>query len=74
MGQLQYSSSVFFFFVALLLPNVFASARGVQQALLSDSTCKHPPYTIHIFSKTPLVIYISNFLTLEERTHLQEIT
>jgi prolyl 4-hydroxylase len=61
---------------SLLVLALFASiARGAsEQVPLMDKSCKHPPYTIHLFSKAPLVIYISNFLTPEERFHLQEVT
>jgi hypothetical protein len=46
------------------------------QAPLTDDayTCTHPPYQVHIFSKSPLVIYITNFITTEERAHLLDIT
>ena len=60
--------------ILLLLTNVVYCIKSSSQIPLSDSNCKHPPYTIHIFSKSPLVIYISNFLTPEERLHLQEIS
>jgi len=56
-------------FVALLLGSVQASQKP-----LSGDACTRPPYKVHIFSKNPLVIYIPNFLTAEEREHLQEIT
>jgi prolyl 4-hydroxylase len=59
------------FVLALFASNVRGSA---EQTPLMDYSCKHPPYTINLFSKAPLVIYISNFLTPEERSHLQEIT
>jgi hypothetical protein len=62
--------------LSLLVTAFFASnARGSsEQVPLRDYNCQHPPYTIHLFSKAPLVIYISNFLTPSERSHLQEIT
>ena len=50
------------------------SGIRADQIPLAEDVCAHPPYTIHIFSKAPLVIYISNFLTPKERDHLQEIT
>ncbi|OTA96272.1 hypothetical protein M434DRAFT_392939 [Hypoxylon sp. CO27-5] len=40
----------------------------------SDYTCKHPAYQSHIVSKSPLVIYLENFITPEEQAHLREIT
>jgi prolyl 4-hydroxylase len=35
--------------------------------------CAPDAYSIHIVSKAPLVVYIENFLSLEEREHLLEI-
>ena len=35
--------------------------------------CRDPPYTVRIFSFFPLVIYIENFLTKAERTHLLDL-
>jgi prolyl 4-hydroxylase len=62
-----------FLTLSLLANAVSSSVQGLHQVPLSDSTCSHPPYIVHLFSKTPLVIYISNFLTPEESSHLQEI-
>ncbi|KAI4858769.1 hypothetical protein F4820DRAFT_462999 [Hypoxylon rubiginosum] len=46
-----------------------------QKPMTSDDyVCQHPAYQSHIVSKSPLVIYLSNFLTEEEQKHLQEIT
>ncbi|SPO03616.1 uncharacterized protein DNG_06299 [Cephalotrichum gorgonifer] len=42
-----------------------------QQPLTSDDyACVHPPYKVHLFSKSPLVIYITDFLTPSERAHM----
>jgi prolyl 4-hydroxylase len=46
---------------------------STQKALSSELTCIHPPFKIHLFSKSPLVIYIANFITPEERAHLQDL-
>ncbi|PVH85205.1 2OG-Fe(II) oxygenase superfamily protein [Cadophora sp. DSE1049] len=53
---------------------LFLSSVQASQKPLSEDACTHPAYKVHIFSKNPLVIYIPNFLTVEEREHLQEIT
>ncbi|OWP05100.1 2OG-Fe(II) oxygenase superfamily protein [Marssonina coronariae] len=53
----------------LVLPHALA-----EQKPLSGDECTHPAYKVHVFSKDPLVIYISNFLTSQERKHLQENT
>lgn len=46
-----------------------------QKPLLSDDyVCQHPPYKITMVSKSPLVIYIKDFITPDERAHLQLIT
>ncbi|ERS99757.1 prolyl 4-hydroxylase [Sporothrix schenckii 1099-18] len=39
-----------------------------------DLTCPDDAYTVHIFSKAPLVLYVENFLSLAERRHLIEIS
>ncbi|KAK2624958.1 hypothetical protein QTJ16_005327 [Diplocarpon rosae] len=57
------------FVFLLALPHAHAD----QKPLAGDG-CTHPAYKVHVMSKDPLVIYISNFLTTEERDHLQEIT
>ncbi|KAK0710887.1 hypothetical protein B0H67DRAFT_667875 [Lasiosphaeris hirsuta] len=36
--------------------------------------CGPDSYSVHVFSREPLVIYIENFLALEERQHLLEIS
>jgi hypothetical protein len=39
----------------------------------SNYTCPPHSYTVHVVSRAPLVLYIEDFLTLEERRHLLEI-
>jgi prolyl 4-hydroxylase len=39
----------------------------------SNHTCPPNPYTVHIFSRAPLFVYVENFLSPVERTHLLEI-
>lgn len=39
----------------------------------ANLTCPEDSYSVHLFSKEPLVIYIENFLTVGERSHLLEI-
>ncbi|KAI1180189.1 hypothetical protein F4777DRAFT_599118 [Nemania sp. FL0916] len=36
--------------------------------------CAPDAYSVHILSKAPLVVYIENFLSLDEREHLLEIS
>lgn len=46
-----------------------------QQPIGDDNfVCEDPKYEIHIFSQSPLVIYITNFITPFEREHLQQVT
>lgn len=51
----------------------------VNETLLALETnqttlqCPGDSYSVHIFSKQPLVIYIENFLSAAERTHLLDI-
>ena len=47
---------------------------GAQKPLTAGDACQHPAYTSHIVSKSPLVIYLDGFLTVEERAHLIEAT
>jgi len=37
----------------------------------SDYVCQHPPYTAQIISTSPLIIYLYNFTTPDERKHLR---
>ncbi|KAK1833960.1 hypothetical protein QBC39DRAFT_301809 [Podospora conica] len=41
---------------------------------LDDYVCTHPPYKVTMVSKSPLVIYITDFLTPSERAHLLHVT
>lgn len=34
--------------------------------------CRHHPYNVHIFSSSPLIIYIESFLSEEESQHMIE--
>lgn len=52
---------------------IASGADDASQKKLSDYECTHPPYKMHLLSKSPLVIYIENFVTDEERLHLQHI-
>ena len=49
------------------------AVTATQRPLVSDDySCTHPPYKVHLVSKSPLVIYITDFLTQAERDHLVE--
>ena len=65
--------------LALSLAAAIAIANASQTPLgvgidLEKYECSHPPYKSHIVSKSPLLIYLSDFVTPEERAHLQEIS
>ena len=53
---------------------VFGRANASQKPLADEYVCEHPPYTVSLVSKSPLVAYLQNFITLSERAHLQEVT
>ena len=54
-------------------------AVGDAQLPLSDTLaskeykCTDVPYKMHVFNKSPLVIYLENFITPGERLHLQNL-
>lgn len=57
----------------------FAGANGSTdghgpRSRKPEYQCKHPNYKIRMVSRTPLVIYIENFITPEERDHLLRVT
>lgn len=47
-----------------------AIAQDAEQKPLIDYECVHPPYKAHLFSRSPLVIYLTDFLTPSERAHM----
>lgn len=51
-----------------------SGTEAVQKPIGGDFVCQHPPYTATIVSKSPLVLYLHDFITPEERTHLQDVT
>ncbi|KAF6808956.1 prolyl 4-hydroxylase alpha [Colletotrichum sojae] len=60
--------------VAVLCAIAGVACRESDDNDLQDYICKHSSYQIHIFSQSPLVIYITNFITPFERGHLRKIT
>lgn len=59
---------------ALAAGTVKAHGGAQKPIISSDDSCKHPAYKSHIVSKSPLVIYLEDFITADEQAHLQEIT
>ncbi|KAM7188669.1 hypothetical protein V8F20_010472 [Naviculisporaceae sp. PSN 640] len=59
------------------LPQINEDLLAVEAANRSSaesSTCGTDAYSIHVFSREPLVIYLENFLSQDERKHLLEIS
>jgi prolyl 4-hydroxylase len=60
--------------VSLAIVGPVTAAETDQAPLINDGyECTHPSYNIHLLSKSPLVIYISDFITPSERKHLLEL-
>lgn len=53
---------------------IFGSANASQKPITHEYVCEHPPYTVSLVSKSPLVAYLHNFIAPSERAHLQEAT
>ncbi|OAA33228.1 Prolyl 4-hydroxylase, alpha subunit [Moelleriella libera RCEF 2490] len=58
---------------AAFLAHAASSEAQAQSPLSSDYTCAHPPYAVHIVSKSPFVMYLEGFLTSDERLHLLQL-
>lgn len=54
-------------------PRVNETLLALEDSLNQTLQCPGDEYSVHIFSKEPLVIYIKNFLSAEERSHLLDI-
>ncbi|KAK4182628.1 hypothetical protein QBC35DRAFT_395590 [Podospora australis] len=70
-------SSISLSALAVLASIAIATAKSEQKPLFktnSDYTCTHPPYKVLMVSKSPLVIYVKDFLTPDERAHLLKLT
>lgn len=51
-------------------------SREKMESLVSPDPhleCQHPPFDVHIFSSSPLIIYVPSFLSKEEQDHMIEI-
>lgn len=62
------------FLAITALQTLVSSSQNAQIPISEDYTCENPTYRTIIVSRSPLVIYIKNFLTQRERDHLQEVT
>ncbi|GKT53894.1 2OG-Fe(II) oxygenase family protein [Colletotrichum tofieldiae] len=55
-------------------PQMNESLLAIQYPNATALSCPPETYSVRIFSKEPLVLYIEGFLTSEERAHLLEIS
>ncbi|KAI1777829.1 hypothetical protein F4818DRAFT_326844 [Hypoxylon cercidicola] len=55
-------------------PRINESLLAIDGPNSTALDCPPDSYSVHIFSKAPLVIYIENFLSQDERAHLLEIS
>ncbi|KAI2630911.1 hypothetical protein GGR54DRAFT_635518 [Hypoxylon sp. NC1633] len=55
-------------------PRINESLLAIDAPNQTEPDCPPDSYSVHILSKAPLVIYIENFLSEEERSHLLEIS
>jgi hypothetical protein len=69
--MLSMYQSLLAFAVGILTETAFVDGKEVVKTPYS---CNHPDYDVHIFSKDPLVIYISGFISTEESQHVQAST
>ena len=54
-------------------PRINESLLAIDKGNETALDCVPDAYAVHILSKAPLVVYIENFLSLDEREHLLEI-
>ncbi|KAI1393518.1 uncharacterized protein F4822DRAFT_15592 [Hypoxylon trugodes] len=55
-------------------PRINESLLAIDTTNQTAPDCPQDSYSVHILSKAPIVIYIENFLSEEERSHLLEIS
>ncbi|KAK3372678.1 hypothetical protein B0H63DRAFT_564056 [Podospora didyma] len=47
---------------------------GAVDTVVGGYACIHPTYRVHKVSSSPLVIYLQNFITADERAHLKKVS
>lgn len=67
--MISFFSTATFALVATLVAPVLSQ----DQKPIPEYVCTHPPYKVHMISKSPLVVYIVDFITPAERSHLLEM-
>ena len=58
----------------VLLASLTRATYAQEQVSLGTDGCEKAPYSVHILSRDPLVIYLPSFLTEREARHVQEVT
>ncbi|KAK2591476.1 hypothetical protein QQS21_010822 [Conoideocrella luteorostrata] len=56
-----------------ILAVAFVVAAQMQSPISEAYSCTHPPYKVRIVSKSPLVVYLEDFLTPGEQVHLLDL-
>lgn len=54
-------------------PAINESLLAIDSSGDTVPVCKLDAYAVHILSKAPLVVYIENFVSADERRHLLEL-
>ena len=54
-------------------PPINEALLALEDAADAGIACPADRYTVHIYSKAPLVLYVEDFLSLDERRHLLAI-
>ncbi len=60
--------------VSVLFGRLALADDGTAAPIGSDFVCRHPSYQPLLVSASPLVVYLENFLTAEERAHLVAVS
>lgn len=54
-------------------PQVNETLLALEDVTSQTLQCPGDSYSVHIFSKAPLVVYIESFLSAGERSHLLDV-
>lgn len=62
--------------LSLLAASSLLQSCAAQQKVLNDESqsCPDAPYTVHLVSQDPMVVYLENFLLPKEAQHLQAVS
>ncbi len=62
-----------FLFIPRVLSAWYEDLSGNLQTFYKQFTTEELPYKTHVFSEDPLIVYIENFITLEEASQLVQL-